>query len=142
MLAWRGYVIWNRNSRSLILPISALVLGIIGGITVVVYDILICLHGTKPVYMRPYNAWTIALYSLTFVYNWVMTGLVVWRLRWADHGQRVSPCGPQAGAYTKVIIALVECGMLYSLSLVAFVIAFIISPVRPQSRQRFQDLLF
>ena len=108
------------------LPTLALVMGVIGGTVILSYDVLISIHGDLPAYIKPWKHWTASMFTATLVANWAISGLIIGRLWWADRRVR-SLTSP--GRYTKVIIAMVESGLLYSVGMASFLILELIGNV-------------
>lgn len=78
----------------------------------------------KP-YVTQYHDTTLVLYSQTIAYNWIITGLIVWKL-WKVHRQNnaIDTASTEESPYVRIIVVLIESGGLYSLALLAFAITY------------------
>lgn len=123
------YIVWTRNRLVLIVPILALCGGFLGGTSIVVLDVLACLHGWQPKSKVAYDNLTIALFATTITVNWLCTALIIGRIWWV--GRRVGVSGEKSAwqKYGKVVRALVESGFLYSFVMGAYLILTLMGSV-------------
>lgn len=117
----------SRDRRILIAPLLILVAGFCGGCVVIAYDILIDVHGYSAKYQDPYMVWTEALVAAEMLVTWVVTGLIIGKLWWVGRRSKAAaqPGGPPVNRYRSIIIALVESGALYSVTMLIFLILWI-----------------
>ena len=99
-------------------------------IAVIVYDILMGIHGPIPKYLNVYNIVAVTGYASTVCFNIVVTGLIVWLLRRAEKPFENNPEAPSYGVYTKISIVLVQSGALYSVFLGLYLVLYYIDVSR------------
>ena len=126
-------MIWDSDWRVLILPVISLTAGFCGDVVELVWDgigsRLMSMHSVQ----KKYTKTTLILYSHTIAYNWIVTGLIIWKL-WRHH-REAATLGQEStdSPYIKVIVAMVESGALYSMTLLAFAVTYGYGTVRRPS---------
>lgn len=137
----------SRDYRVLLVrvPVLALLLVCIEGGFVLKYDIKVLHHATPEQILSKYSAWTIALITTELVANWLVTLLIIWKL-WRV-GNKVEEADTRTkNMYMHVIIALVESGMLFSITIGAFVAITVTGNVSTLPRRlrtgKVDDLIF
>lgn len=81
-------------------------------------------RGAKPGYVQRQLDILLALCIMTVVLCWYITTLIVWKL-WKVN-QRVTRIREHEGEsspYTRIILVLVECGALYSVWVITYLVA-------------------
>ena len=137
--AWRVSVIFSRDVR-VVAGILVILLGtFLSGIGVLIFDTFIVIRGPVPELLFRKNGLVLAVVSLAMAFNWVVTGLIVSKLWWADkHLQNASVLSYYDGAavipitrtYQKVIIVLIESGTLFSVFWLIGLIPYTMGEVR------------
>ncbi|KAG9022218.1 hypothetical protein FRB95_000562 [Tulasnella sp. JGI-2019a] len=118
LMAWHLYIIWSRNKRVLYIPVLFFFAGLVGIAAEIVFDVD-SRSGMPPPTKAPV---TIAVFSITLFLTWYSTILICYRL-WSVQRLTTSLCEPgevRPSRYNRVMWAIVQSGMLYSLLLVAW----------------------
>lgn len=124
-LVWRLWIVWLRDYRIMVIPVIAW-LGLLGcGLAVLILDVIQTLAGKNASWETRYQSTAAALIYISMGLNWLVTGLIVGRLWWADRKlkatYRSADSAPRT-SYTKIMVALIESGAFYSIYLVAYLI--------------------
>ncbi|KAG8898184.1 hypothetical protein FRC00_003160 [Tulasnella sp. 408] len=110
-ICWRLYIIWSRDRRILVFPITVLIAGLLGCSLVIADDVLTTVRGPQAAIISNRQAWSLAMCTTELVLNAVLTGLIIAKLWRAHKTTRSTTKSP----YTRIILALVESGALYML---------------------------
>ncbi|KAG8983882.1 hypothetical protein FRB94_010461 [Tulasnella sp. JGI-2019a] len=117
IVAWRVYIVWNRNPYVLIALCISLFLGAITGISIVTVNILSCVHGWLDIYVAVYKQLFLGGFILFLCMNWFCTGMIIGRL-WCVGRKLVEVEGGSAiKGYGRIVRALIESGFLYSVAM-------------------------
>ena len=101
--------------------------------------ILIVIHGPVLELVFRNSCMGLAVVSLAMAFNWIVTGLIVSKLWWADkHLQNASVLSyydgttavPVTRVYQKVIIGMIESGALFSVIWLIWMVTFTLGEVR------------
>ncbi|KAJ7207320.1 hypothetical protein C8J57DRAFT_767000 [Mycena rebaudengoi] len=116
VLIFRCFAVWNRDWRIIILPVMSTIGGTVLGILTVVEISHYILFGGDPNafidYARPY-------FCMCLVTTLMATILIVFRILWLTRDQN----GVRAvSSYRSVIEIVVESALLYSLTLIAYIV--------------------
>lgn len=109
----------SRNFRIIIFPAVVLLLGTITSIAMIV----VAGHGHQTVHEGLLSRLMYVAFGSSLVINCLVTALIVGRLYTVGRKGSMSISGPiakQQDPYTRLILALVEGGFLYSISLVLY----------------------
>lgn len=114
----------RRDKRVIIIPILGLVIGSVGGVVVVTYDVLIAIRGPRPGYQTAFSIWTEVLFATEFIVTWMVTGMIIGRLWYV--GRRARAISDRSeNRYSSIIRGFIESGALYSLAIGAFLIMWL-----------------
>ncbi|KAG9043332.1 hypothetical protein FS837_009741 [Tulasnella sp. UAMH 9824] len=108
-ICWRLYIIWSRDCRVLVFPITVLIAGLLGCSLVIADDVLTTTRGPQAAIITNRQAWSLAMCTTELVLNALLTGLIIAKLWRAHKTTRSTTKSP----YTRIILALVESGALY-----------------------------
>ncbi|KAG8994508.1 hypothetical protein FRB94_009827 [Tulasnella sp. JGI-2019a] len=130
LLLWRVFIIWSRDKRVLYLPLVLLLVGAIGRVLIVLFDVIFSARFKDPVFLAQDNKLSVAVLSNVFAETWYSTRLVCYRLWWMEKQKRkaagtfqeeLSTRSNPTNRYGKVMHVLVQSGMRHSLALLAFI---------------------
>jgi len=102
LLIYRCYVVWNQNWRVIVLPVMLLIASTACGLDVF-------LDATPQ-------------FAVILATNFLATGLTAGRIWWISHHSRAYLEAAAQRRYTYAIALIVESGMLYSATILAFLI--------------------
>ena len=126
-MVWRLFIIYAEDYRVIVVPLVALLGQFSAGVAMVAFDIIKLARGPLTATLEARRqASGLALICISLGLNWLITGLIVGRLWWADRELRKSYASsdtPPASSYTRITVALVESGILYSALLACYLIA-------------------
>lgn len=108
-----------RDTRVLILPVFLIVVGVIGGLV----TSSLAGHGFQAMHEGPLRILLPVTLGTALAANWVITGLVVYRL-WAVGRRPLVRIGRKNDPYSPAIRAFVESGALYSITTLIFLVAY------------------
>ncbi|KAG9014438.1 hypothetical protein FRB93_013563 [Tulasnella sp. JGI-2019a] len=118
-MMWRCYVIWSRNLRVLIFPVILMAICVAGCGVIIYYDIAAQTRLAEPNFQSQLYAMTITVFFTTIAMTWYTTGFICYRL-WSSERQTRAiedhEVNLRSGPYGKIIKALVQSRMLYSLT--------------------------
>ncbi|KAG8885062.1 hypothetical protein FRB98_002021 [Tulasnella sp. 332] len=143
LMVWRLYVIWSRNRRVLYLPAVLATLGAVGCILIIVYDVLGGRWATDPGFMVQYKMISVAVFAITIVATWYSTILICYRLYLVDremHALRETGPGSPSHRYARIMRVLVQSGLLYSVTLGAWLIATVTGNTSAQDMIRYLNI--
>lgn len=118
----------NRDIRVLLFPIGAVFVACVGCTTIIVYDILMEIHGPNTHYYSRRQLIGRTMFGLTISVCLYVNALICGRL-WYVRGRVKRHIDPEeeedsSSPYLKIILVLIECGALYSVWMLAFLIAY------------------
>ncbi|KAG8988032.1 hypothetical protein FRB93_004315 [Tulasnella sp. JGI-2019a] len=128
-MLWRVFIIWSRDRRVIYVPIVLIVVGTVGRVMIVTFDILFAKRFQDPTFLAQYNALDVVVLSNVIAETWYSTGFICYRL-WSMERQKRKVGGashedinPQSATnrYSKVMRVLIRSGMLHSIALLAFI---------------------
>jgi len=132
LLAWRAFVVWARDMRILIFPIFTLVGAFISGFIVVVYDFLAAKNGVLPSYVNKLAYGAYVFYGMNFVVTWYATIAIAIRLYYVGK-QTVQFDDRKSNPYRKIILVVVESGLILTVSIFIFSVFYVLGNVYPNS---------
>ncbi|KAG9029490.1 hypothetical protein FRB95_005257 [Tulasnella sp. JGI-2019a] len=125
LMCYRTDMVWSQNKRVLYLPCFAFPIALTACFALVILDAIG--HDFNP----QYTAVSATLSILTIGMTWYSTGLICYRL-WSVSRQKratnqINELDPEPsnGVYRKVGGAMIQSGLLYSITQVAFIICFL-----------------
>ncbi|KAG8994446.1 hypothetical protein FRB94_013135 [Tulasnella sp. JGI-2019a] len=127
LMAWRLYIIWTRDKRVLYLPSVLFVLGAVGVVMVIVFDALERNSINKGGFHVQYRVVSIVSFAITLALSWYSTVLICFRLWSAQRKTMALREGENNPTrYYEIIWVLIQSGMLYSITLGMWLVAYII----------------
>ncbi|KAG9007469.1 hypothetical protein FRB93_007884 [Tulasnella sp. JGI-2019a] len=122
LMLWRIFVVWNRDKRIIVVPILTLATGTISCIFLVAFDIMAVSRYQDPVFQAQVQGLSIAAFSTNIISTWYYTICICYKLWSAErksgvvHDYDVSTGTRRASPYSRIIKALIQSGMLYSMT--------------------------
>ncbi|KAJ7271821.1 hypothetical protein C8J57DRAFT_1468041 [Mycena rebaudengoi] len=102
LLIYRCYVVWNHDWRVIVVPVMLLIASTVCGLDVFLY--------------------ATPQFAVTLATNFLVTGLIAGRIWWISHYSRAYLEEAAQRRYASAIVLIVESGMLYSATILAFLI--------------------
>ncbi|KIJ60579.1 hypothetical protein HYDPIDRAFT_32206 [Hydnomerulius pinastri MD-312] len=125
IIIYRGYLLWRRIELAII-PIIGWMAIIVTGIHTVWSISQLSTTNANSVFLQQTGQWVVSFFSTALATNLVATGLLIFKL-WAAHrnqtGLQVTRNGKSL--VQPVLVIVMECGAVYSLSLVAMLSTYL-----------------
>ncbi|OAX34650.1 hypothetical protein K503DRAFT_774335 [Rhizopogon vinicolor AM-OR11-026] len=122
ILIYRCYVVWNRIDV-IIIPVIGW-MAVAGTATHAVWSIdQLSSVGAESVFLQETGQWVISFYSTAIVTNFIATSILASKL-WLIHRRSSSIRTTRSRAYP-ILILIMECGALYSISLVTMLAVYL-----------------
>lgn len=120
--------------RLLLFPVGITLVAFGGCSTIIVYDILMEIHGPNPYQFNRRTIVAQTMFGLTILLCWYVTALICGRL-WYVRDRVIRHTKPddeelESSPYMKIILVLVESGALYSVWMLAFLVAYCATSTR------------
>jgi len=119
ILYWRFWVIWSRDRWTLLVPVAAVIMAVIGNAFLLKYDINMIKSYTDAMDWKYLHAAETML-TLDVVMTWLTTLLIIYKLYRVGH-RAMAMTANQTNKYLRIILALIESGALLSVVLGIFV---------------------
>jgi hypothetical protein len=117
-MAWRMWIVWNRDWRVIVIPAITLSFGLVGGCFIVAYDFI----GVQ-YHVHAYETWSEAMLAGTAGLNVLMTSMIVGRIYYVSHNTRkLCPASQSHKKYHTFVSSIVESGIAYTISALIFTI--------------------
>lgn len=113
----------SRDFRVLIAPVTASLIGIVGGCKLLQFDVRMIHQPFEMADLSTYKRWVIGMLLTDLVINWVVTLMIIGKLWWVGYSAvKASPAGGRRpNKFAAVIMAFVESGAILSITLAAYI---------------------
>ncbi|KAG9006426.1 hypothetical protein FRB94_000664 [Tulasnella sp. JGI-2019a] len=127
LFCWRLYVIWSRNIRIILLPACLLVANVTGFTAIVVTDFLSAARPNDLRYITLNLSLFIWVLAVSLAYTVYITVFIAGRLWWVGNATNnsltLTPEEEKRNRYQGAINALVQSGVIYSVTMVVSIIS-------------------
>lgn len=118
----------SRDKRVIYLPILLILVGTVGRVMILVFDVMFTTRFEDPVFVAQDNALNIVVLWTVLAETWYSTGLICYRLWAMERQKRATGAADDEGLWSRsthrygtVMRVLIQSGMLHSVELVAFI---------------------
>ncbi|KAG8988635.1 hypothetical protein FRB94_000523 [Tulasnella sp. JGI-2019a] len=122
-MLWRLFIIWSRDKRVIYFPIVVLSIGAVNCGLIITYDALATNRFQNPSFVATYNGLAASALAIDMLLTWYLTGLICYRLWSVERQKRVIGLETRStesdrpkSRYGKIMVALIQSGMFYSLT--------------------------
>ncbi|KAG9002386.1 hypothetical protein FRB93_011503 [Tulasnella sp. JGI-2019a] len=125
LFCWRLYVIWSRSIRIILLPVCLLVITAIGATAIVATNLVTARRLQDHHLLVMAGPLFMAAQGVVIVYTCYMTIFIAGRLWWVGNAvkQITSPEQPRKNRYSGAIYALIQSGVMQSVTRILVIIA-------------------
>ncbi|KAG9001051.1 hypothetical protein FRB94_004944 [Tulasnella sp. JGI-2019a] len=133
LMLWRLFVIWSDDRRVIYLPILLLLYGVANCSTIITYDVLSSSRFDDPIFTEKYKGISAMALAVDLILTWYITGLICYRLWSVEQQKRAIGLGSESAVssgprsrYGKIMVALIQSGMLYSMTEAALLVVVVV----------------